>query len=239
MKYQGIWLCVLAMLCIFDVYALPTSARAEKAIERVSPRLSKELAERGRTLGTPVFIRIFKREAILELWLQGEGGRYSLFREYAICSFSGDIGPKTRQGDNQAPEGFYYVSANRLNPWSRFHLSMNLGYPNPYDRHYARTGSALMIHGNCVSIGCYAMTDPFIEEIYTLVHAAIDAGQSILRVHAFPFRMTQANMEQVQEHKWFSFWQNLQQGYNFFEEHHEPPNVELSQGQYVFEKLSQ
>ena len=147
---------------------IPTSSRAEKSILSTQVLLKKELAVKGLKYGAPIFIRIFKDPGTLEVWLASDGGLFVKFKTYDICTFSGNLGPKLKEGDNQSPEGFYYVNASRLNPWSKFHLSFNLGYPNKYDREHGRTGSALMVHGDCVSIGCYAMTDNYMSEIYSL-----------------------------------------------------------------------
>lgn len=136
---------------------IPTSSRAERAISGIEAQLKKELAEKDLKYGAPIFIRIFKDPGVLEVWVEAGEGVFSKFKSYEICTFSGELGPKLREGDNQSPEGFYFVSSARLNPWSKFHLSFNLGYPNTYDRNHGRTGSALMVHGNCVSIGCYAI----------------------------------------------------------------------------------
>ncbi|WHI53155.1 L,D-transpeptidase family protein [Microbulbifer sp. MLAF003] len=135
-----------------------------------------ELTAQNLEYGAPIFIRIFKGSSTLELWMESNDGRFKLFKEYEICAYSGDLGPKEQEGDLQSPEGFYFVNAGRLNPWSQFHLSFNLGYPNKYDRMQGRTGSALMVHGDCVSIGCYAMTDTNINEIYTLATEALKGG---------------------------------------------------------------
>lgn len=188
----------------------------------------------GLDYGAPIFMRIFKEERELEVWVR-QGETYRLFRSYAIAAMSGTVGPKTRQGDRQAPEGFYYVTPSRMNPNSCFHLSFNLGYPNTYDKAYARTGSALMVHGNHVSIGCFAMTDSKIEEIYALADAALRNGQHFFRVHSFPFRMTAENMERHGASEWLTFWQNLRQGYDFFEEKKQPPNVNVHDKTYTFE----
>ena len=213
---------------------LPESARSKKAIKTLSNDLSVELKEHGLNLGSAIYIRIFKQSSELELWVQKSSGDYKLFKVFPICTFSGDLGPKLSEGDGQSPEGFYYVTPKRMNPWSQFHLSFNLGFPNAYDRYHNRTGSALMVHGNCVSIGCYAMTDPLIEEIYTVADSALRAGQPFFRVHIFPFRMTEQKLSQYKNHHWYAFWRNLQQGYELFEHHQIPPNVEIVAGQYVF-----
>jgi murein L,D-transpeptidase YafK len=152
-----------------------------------------------------------------------------------VCYYSGDFGPKVRTGDNQSPEGFYFVQPRQLNPNSRFYLSFNLGYPNAYDRAHGRTGDALMVHGNCVSIGCYAMTDRSIEEIYALADAALRNGQAFFQVHVFPFRLTAEKLFRHRESRWYTFWQNLKEGYDSFEETARPPNVSIKNKRYVFD----
>lgn len=213
---------------------IPTSPRAEKSIARVEHSLKKQLSDKGLKYGAPIFIRIFKDPGILELWVESDGGDFVNFKNYDICTFSGKLGPKLREGDKQSPEGFYFVNAGRLNPLSRFHLSFNLGYPNAYDRHHGRTGNALMVHGNCVSIGCYAMTDARMNEIYALSVAALKSGQPFFRVHAFPFRLEAAALSKHSASPWHPFWLNLKEGYDHFNRHKRPPNVEVSNGRYVF-----
>ena len=139
-------------------------------------------------------MRIFKEESELEVWKARDDGRFYHFKTYPICNWSGNVGPKTTLGDKQAPEGFYRVANTQMNPNSQYYLAFNLGYPNAYDRALQRTGDALMVHGKCKSVGCYAMTDALIEEIYTLAREALKGGQESFEVHAFPFRMTEANM---------------------------------------------
>jgi len=224
--------------CLSNAQGLPTSARAEKAIASQESKLKKQLEEKDLSYGAPIFIRIFKQSAELELWVKHSSGKYRLFKNYKICTFSGKLGPKQKQGDLQSPEGFYFVKAGSLNPWSRFHLSFNLGYPNAYDRHHGSTGSALMVHGSCVSIGCYAMTDAKIEEIYSLAFAALSSGQPFFRVHAFPFRLTNATLEKYENNRWYGFWRNLQEGYEHFETYAVPPNVWVRAGRYVFDNGS-
>jgi murein L,D-transpeptidase YafK len=211
----------------------PSSARSRQAIARVRPVLETALASKGLQYGNPVFLRIFKASKELEVWLAADDS-FRLFKTYEICSFSGQLGPKLRVGDLQSPEGFYFVTPARLNPYSQFHLSFDLCYPNAYDRAHGRTGSALMVHGNCVSIGCYAMTDTGISEIYALVDAALRGGQPFFRVHIFPFRMSPENLQRHEDSRWRDFWANLQQGYDFFEQERRPPNVEVRERRYVF-----
>lgn len=201
--------------------------RAAAAAARVRPDLERALRAQHLHWGSPAFVRVFKREAELELWLQGDDGRYALFKRYPICTFSGTLGPKTRQGDGQAPEGFYRVARGQLNPRSRFHLAFNLGYPNEFDRAHGYTGDFLMVHGNCVSTGCYAMGDEAIEEIYSLVAAALDAGQGAVEVHAFPFRMEVEALQTGRDSPWFDFWSALKPGYDAFERTRRPPRIEV------------
>jgi len=209
--------------------------RAHQASERVRPLLLPELEARGVRWGAPVFLRVFKESAELELWMPPETGAekgWRLVRNYRIGYFSGELGPKTKEGDGQAPEGFYEVRLRSLNPASSYHLSFNLGYPNAYDRHHGRTGSLLMVHGKRVSIGCYAMTDDSIEQLYTLVEAALRAGQEHVAVHCFPFRMTAERMGLVTEHPAFPFWEELLPAYVRFEATRVPPVVRTRSGRY-------
>ena len=167
---RGVIFPALFLLCMsapLQSQKLPVSERSRSAAERVREDLSQALRENGMRYGNPVFIRILKEEAEMELYVEEVGKKtFKLFRTYRIAAMSGQLGPKEREGDLQAPEGFYYVSPRQMNPYSRFHLSFNLGYPNAYDRSHGRTGSHLMVHGNRVSIGCFAMTDPKIESYY-------------------------------------------------------------------------
>ncbi len=175
--------------------------------------------------GWPAFIRVFKEEAVMEVWLaHPDTGVYDLYREYPICKFSGTLGPKIAEGDGQAPEGFYTVRARQMNPWSGHHLSFNLGYPNEYDKMLGRTGNLLMIHGGCKSIGCFAVTDEAIEDIYLITEASIKAEHNV-PVHIFPFRMSPENMLRHAGSEWMPFWENLKQGYDYFESRRIPPTI--------------
>lgn len=166
--------------------------------------------------------------------MENDAHQFVRFRAYPICAFSGALGPKLRVGDGQAPEGFYAVSEGRMNPYSSYHLSFDLGYPNDFDRAHGRTGSALMVHGNCVSIGCYAMGDDAIEEIWTMMAAAFSGGQSVVRVHAFPFAMTAANLKAQARNPNLDFWSNLKEGWDWFETNGRPPNVSVANKRYIF-----
>ncbi|WP_411844770.1 murein L,D-transpeptidase family protein [Roseibacillus persicicus] len=222
------------VLCLATLAAVNGDEdRAAKVALRVGPTLSENLEGAGLSMGSPVFIRVFKEERELELWLK-KGDLYQLFRTYPIAAMSGELGPKLAEGDRQAPEGFYFVPSSAMNPRSAFHLSFNIGYPNAYDRAHGRTGTFIMVHGDRQSIGCFAMTDEKIEEIYTLCNAALKNGQPFFRVHCFPFRMSVERMKRAEGHRWESFWKELQSGYDWFEEKKVPPNVEVREKRYQF-----
>jgi len=208
--------------------------RLEEVVLRVEQPLRLRVEATGFDWGAPVFIRIFKQSDELEVWLQKSDGIFDLFKTYPICRWSGDLGPKLKQGDQQSPEGFYFVTPTAMNPQSSYHLSFNLGYPNTYDRAHGRTGDYLMVHGRCVSIGCYAMTDRSIEELYLLANAAFENGQSFFRVHSFPFRMTDEAMAAYENNRWINFWRNLKTGYDVFEHKRIPPDVSVKDAKYVF-----
>lgn len=231
-------LVVLLMSATSVQCAPPSSKRAEEARARVGPVLEKALAGKDLVFGASVFMRVFKESRELEVWVAHEDGKFRLFKSYAIAAFSGSLGPKLAEGDGQAPEGFYHVPAKMMHPTSSYHLAFNLGYPNAYDRAQGRTGSFLMVHGNRVSIGCYAMTDARIEEIYTLADAALRKGQKYFRVHCFPFRMTTARLGKLtkKEAKWGTFWANLKEGYDYFESHEVPPDVTVKAKRYRFSR---
>ncbi len=191
------------------------------------------LGRKGMDPQAPIFIRIFKEESELEVWKQRDDGRFYHFKTYPICNWSGDLGPKTKQGDRQAPEGFYAVTREQMNPNSSFHLALNLGYPNAFDRAHRRTGEYLMIHGKCKSAGCYAMTDALIEEIYAVARESFLGGHDSFQVHAFPFRMTDANLARHAAHEAYPFWRTMKEGYDYFELTRQMPTVAVCNRQYV------
>ncbi len=190
------------------------------------------LAIKGMKQESPIFVRIFKEESELEVW-KYKDGRFRHFRTYPICAWSGTLGPKVQQGDRQAPEGFYTVSRGQMNPHSLYHLAFNIGFPNAYDQSNGHTGSSLMVHGDCKSAGCYAMTDAYIEEIYILAREAFNAGQTRFHVQALPFRMTAENMEKHRDSPWYPFWLKLKEGYDAFEMTGKPPIVKVCSKQYL------
>ncbi len=214
------------------------SERLEEVRQRVEPTLKQQLALSGFALGDPLFIRIFKENKDLEIWLRPKDKQvYQLFRIYPIACYSGKLGPKLMEGDFQAPEGFYTVSASQMNPRSRFHLAFNIGYPNDYDCALCRSGSDIMVHGSNISVGCFAMSDPLIEEIYLLAEAALQNGQGEFPVHSFPFRMTEERLEREGDNEWLSFWNDLRIGYEIFEQTRIAPEVSVQGNSYVIAKL--
>ena len=233
--------CVL-FLALPSQAKLPETRRSQNAEARYTVPLSNALDNKGASLGNSVFLRITKtqskrdKQGKLEAFVENDKGEFIAFKSWDICTYSGELGPKLKRGDGQSPEGFYFVKPTQMNPYSSYHLSFNLGYPNTYDRVHERTGDFLMVHGACMSIGCYAVTDEGIEEIYTLLAAALKGGQPFVRVHAFPFPMTDANMKAHQGNPNITFWKNLKTGWDWFEEKSRPPNVNVVQKRYVFDE---
>lgn len=188
--------------------------RVVQARKHVAPEL-------GAYFGRPVFIRIIKEDWELELWTR-DNAQWSILKTYEIAGMSGELGPKTAEGDCQAPEGFYEATPRGLNPRSMYHLSFNIGYPNAFDVSLGRTGSYIMIHGSDVSIGCFAMTDAGIEEIYTMVNEAFKAGQFSVPVQVYPFRMTPERMKKEATSPHYDFWKLLLPGWLHTEQYREP-----------------
>jgi murein L,D-transpeptidase YafK len=203
------------------------------AMKQLPPEAQVLLAKKGMKQESPIFVRIFKEESELEIWKVKDDGRFYHFKTYPICAWSGTLGPKVKVGDKQAPEGFYTVTPGQMNPNSQFHLAFNLGFPNAYDKANGRTGDALMVHGDCRSAGCFAMTDALIEEIYVLAREAFQGGQKQFQVHAFPFRMTEANLSKRKSEKWYAFWKQLKEGYDTFEASQIPPKVAVCSSRYL------
>jgi murein L,D-transpeptidase YafK len=182
----------------------------------------------------PILLRIYKEEGTLEIWKQDRTGRFVLLNTYPICKYSGKLGPKTVEGDRQAPEGFYDITPDQMNPNSSEYLAFNIGFPNAFDRSLGRTGSFLMVHGGCRSVGCYAMTDPAMEEIYGLVYEAFHGGQEKVQIQAFPFHMTGENLARHVEDPNAPFWGMLKVGSDAFSATGRPPTVGVCNQRYVF-----
>jgi murein L,D-transpeptidase YafK len=215
-----------------DGYNLPTQASKE-----LSPEMLADLARKNMPKDSPILVRIFKEESELEVWKQDTSGRYALLKVYPICRWSGDLGPKVKDGDRQAPEGFYPITPGLMNPNSNYYLAINTGFPNAYDKANNRRGAYLMIHGDCSSRGCFAMTDEQIGEIYSLGREAFLGGQKEFQIQAYPFHMTPANMARHRNNPSFAFWKMIKEGYDHFEVSHQEPKIDVCDRHYVFDAV--
>jgi murein L,D-transpeptidase YafK len=220
--------------CNGEDISLATNAKANQP---VPPKLIQAMVEKDMDLNSPILVRIFKQEAELEVWKQDRQGRFALLKTYPICRWSGDLGPKVKEGDRQAPEGFYAITPAQMNPQSQFYLSFNTGYPNAFDSALGRTGSQLMVHGDCSSRGCYAMTDEQIAEIYSLGRESFFGGQRSFQLQAFPFKMTPVNMAKHRNNQNMPFWKMIKEGYDHFEVTRQEPRVEFCEKKYVFDPI--
>jgi len=212
-----------------------TPAVGGRHMQPLSERLLADAEAKHMEKESPILVRIFKEEAELEVWKEDKTGRLALLRTYPICRWSGELGPKIKEGDRQAPEGFYAITPGLMNPNSNYYLAINTGFPNAYDRANGRTGGFLMIHGDCSSRGCYAMTDEQIAEIYSLARESFFGGQKSFQIQAFPFRMTPLNMARHRNSPHMAFWKMLKQGYDHFEVTHLEPKVDVCEKRYVFD----
>ena len=215
-----------------DGYQLPT-----RAMKELSPEMLTLLDQKNMPKDSPILIRIFKEESELEVWKQDTTARYELLKVYPICRWSGGLGPKVREGDRQAPEGFYPISPGLMNPNSNYYLAINTGFPNAFDKANGYSGAFLMIHGDCSSRGCYAMTDEQIGEIYSLARESFLGGQKAFQVQAYPFRMTPANMARHRDNPNMAFWKMIKVGNDHFEVSHQEPKVDVCEKHYVFDAV--
>jgi murein L,D-transpeptidase YafK len=209
-----------------------------RAMAPLSDKMLTDLEAKNMDKTSPILVRLFKTEAELEVWKQSRDGQYALLKTYPICRWSGDLGPKIKEGDRQAPEGFYTITPGQMNPNSSFYLAFNMGYPNAYDKSLGRTGNNLMIHGDCSSRGCYAMTDEQISEIYSLGRESFFGGQRAFQVQAYPFRMTPENMAKHRNSPHMAFWKMIKEGYDHFEVTRQEPKVAVCERRYVFDAAS-
>ena len=189
---------------------------------------------KGSTKNAPVLIRAFKKEAEMEIWKQRSDGRYVYLKTFPMCRWSGQLGPKVREGDRQVPEGFYTITPGSMNPNSAYYLSFNVGYPNAYDRAWGHTGGSIMVHGICSSAGCFSMTDQQIEEIYAIMREAFAGGQHAVQMQSFPFRMTAENMAKHRLDPNIGFWRELKKGADTFEVTKMQTPVGVCNKHYVF-----
>jgi murein L,D-transpeptidase YafK len=200
----------------------------------IPPATMALMETKGMSQNDPILMRAYKKESEIEVWKRGRDGRYALLKTYPMCRWSGQLGPKVREGDRQAPEGFYTITPAQMNPNSQLYLSFNLGYPNAYDRAHGRSGSHLMVHGSCSSQGCFAMTDEAISEVYALARDSFAGGQRSFQFQSYPFRMTAENLAKHRYDPNIAFWRNLKEGSDYFEVAKQEPQVSVASGQYAF-----
>jgi murein L,D-transpeptidase YafK len=225
----------LAASLTLALAACQGDTRSTRHLVPIPPATMALMASKGMSQNDPILMRAYKKESEIEVWKRGSDGRYALLKTYPMCRWSGQLGPKTREGDRQAPEGFYTVAPAQMNPNSSFHLSFDLGYPNAYDRAHGRTGAHLMVHGSCSSSGCFAMTDEAISEVYALARESFASGQRSFQFQSYPFRMTAENLAKHRLDPNIAFWKNLKEGNDTFEVTHEEPQVGVGNGRYVFD----
>ena len=198
--------------------------------------LVQKIKAKGMTVGAPIMMRIIKDEHLLEIWKQKTNGRYDLVTAYNICAWSGKLGQKKKEGDRQAPEGFYTIRPAQLNPKSKYFLAFDTGFPNAYDRSHGYSGANLMVHGACSSSGCYSMTDASVQEIFAFARDALKGGQDGFTLQALPFRMTAEKMAFYAGDPNFPFWKMIKEGYDHFELTRQVPKVDFCEKKYVFNR---
>ncbi len=213
-----------------DTNQLPPKATMELSRELLSLLQQKKMPKHS-----PILVRVFKEESELEVWKQDTTGHFQILKTYPICRWSGDLGPKLHEGDRQAPEGFYTITPELMNPNSNYYLAINTGFPNSFDKANEREGSFLMIHGDCWSSGCYAMTDEQMGEIYALARDSFLGGQPSFQIQAYPFRLTPANLARHRNNPNMAFWEMLKIGNDHFETTHVEPKVDVCDRSYVFD----
>jgi murein L,D-transpeptidase YafK len=214
--------------------SIDLSTVKNKVEQPLPDHILADMTKRGMDRNSPIMIRILKEEGVMEIWKAKTDNRFDKIAEYKICAWSGRLGPKVKEGDRQAPEGFYNLTPANLNPNSKYYLAINTGFPNRYDAANGRSGNNLMIHGACSSSGCYSMTDQQVLEIYAFARDAFKGGQKTIQLQAFPFRMTAENMVRHRLSPNNDFWKMLKEGYDDFEVTKRPPEVEVCEKKYVF-----
>ena len=218
--------------CVDQFDANGPSARS---LAPISSATLAQMQALGATETSPILIRTYKKEAEMQIWKKTSSGQYALLKTFPMCRWSGQLGPKTREGDRQAPEGFYTITPGQMNPNSHYYLSFNVGYPNEYDRAYGRTGGTIMVHGACSSAGCFSMTDAQIAEIYAIAREAFNGGQREIQLQSFPFKMTAENLAKHRLDPNIDFWKELKTGSDHFEVTKTEPSVLVCGKHYQFD----
>jgi murein L,D-transpeptidase YafK len=234
-KLLGIVAILFTMLALAACSGIAPKSSPLKATQPLHQSAINRLKEIGSSPGAAMMIRIFKQTNEFEVWKQANGGQFKLFNTYKICAYSGTYGPKIKEGDRQAPEGFYNITPGLMNPNSNYYLAFNTGFPNKFDRAWGRTGVNLMVHGDCSSSGCYSMTDEGIAEIYELARESFNGGNTVIQMQVFPFRMTAKNLAQMADNPNLPFWMDIKEGYDRFELTRTPPKWDVCEKKYVFD----
>ncbi len=215
-----------------DSYLDQSSGRSQQPI---SSATLAEMNKLDTTPSAPTIIRTYKKEAELEIWKMRSNGEYALLKTYPMCRWSGQLGPKKREGDMQVPEGFYTIAPGQMNPTSHYYLSFNVGYPNAYDRAYGRTGGNVMVHGVCSSAGCFSMTDEQVADIYAIARESFAGGQREIQLQSYPFHMTAENLAKFRLDSNIAFWKDLKNGSDHFEVTKAEPSVTVCGKRYLFD----
>lgn len=209
-----------------------------KAFRPIPSETLALMEQKGTTRQAPMLIRAYKKEAELEIWKMKGNGEYALLKSFPMCRWSGQLGPKRREGDRQVPEGFYTITPGQMNPNSNYYLSFNVGYPNALDRAQGYTGGSIMVHGACSSAGCFSMTDQQIEEIYAIARESFAGGQRAIQMQSLPFRMTPENLARHRLDPNMAFWKQLKEGSDRFDVTKREPSVGFCGRRYVFDAKS-
>ena len=232
-------LTALGLLCLASLTGCNNSndyaSGSSKASQPVPAETVALMERHGTHLQSPMLIRTYKKEAEFEIWKMKDNGEYALLKTYPMCRWSGQLGPKAREGDRQVPEGFYAITPAQMNPHSNYYLSFNVGYPNAIDRALGHTGGEIMVHGDCSSAGCFSMTDKQIAEIYAIAREAFAGGQREIQMQSYPFKMTTENLAKHRYDPNMAFWRQLKEGADHFEVTKQEPKVGACDRHYVFD----
>ena len=209
-------------------------AGSVRASHALSPQMVALMEQKGVSQNSAVLIRTYKKEAEFEIWKMKPDGRYTYLKTFPMCRWSGQLGPKMREGDRQVPEGFYHITPGQMNPTSQYYLSFNVGYPNAYDRAQGASGGSIFVHGACSSAGCFSMTDAQIDQIYAVAREAFNGGQQAIQMQSYPFRMTAENLAKYRSDPNIGLWKQLKEGADNFEVSKQDVNVGVCGRHYVF-----
>jgi murein L,D-transpeptidase YafK len=234
MKLSVLKPAVVAVFAALTLAACQDSGLSHRSLAPIPPETVALMEKVGTSKDAPMLIRAYKKEAEFEVWKMGSDGKYVHLKTYPMCRWSGQLGPKTREGDRQVPEGFYSISPAQMNPNSSYYLSFNVGYPNQLDRALGHSGGTIMVHGACSSAGCFSMTDAQIAEIYAIARSAFNGGQTAIQMQSYPFHMTAENLAKHRLDPNIDFWKNLKEGNDHFEVTKEEPQVAFCGRRYVF-----